>query len=181
MRNVFTKCLDSLENGQASDAPCSAWSMEKHLFLTGEKGVGKSTALRKLAEETGLKLGGFVTRKEEDGAVYILPVDAEGNPGISPDPAHRLFGCLHREPDAEIAERFNTLGCLLLKDAEREAECIIMDELGPAERLAFDFQEAVLRILDGDKPVLGVLQRCVSPFIERIKRHPKVSVVEMPL
>ena len=47
-----------------------------HLFLTGQKGAGKSTLIRGLlAEETG-RLGGFFTVRHE-GGVYLLPAAKE--------------------------------------------------------------------------------------------------------
>ena len=54
---------------------------------------------------------------------------------------------------------------------------IVMDELGPSEAAALEFQKAVLAALDGDKPVYGVLQQADSEFLGRVAAHPRVRVV----
>ena len=54
---------------------------------------------------------------------------------------------------------------------------LMMDELGPHEAEAVRFQAAVFRALDGDIPILGVLQQAESEFLHRIARHPQVTVL----
>ena len=50
--------------------------MSRHLFLTGPKGVGKSTLIRGLLAEESGSLGGFFTVKHE-GGIYLLPAAKE--------------------------------------------------------------------------------------------------------
>jgi nucleoside-triphosphatase len=52
-----------------------------------------------------------------------------------------------------------------------------MDELGPAESGAKKFCEAVLAALDGDLPVLGVLQKADTEFLRAVAGHPRVRLV----
>lgn len=138
-----------------------------HLFLTGQKGAGKSTLIRGLlAEETG-RLGGFFTVRHE-GGVYLLPAAKER----TFTPESLLFRCGHGGDPA----RFDDLGCAALADT---AGCrlLVMDELGPHEEAALRFQAAVFRTLDGSTPILGVLQQAQSQFLDRIARHPRVTVL----
>lgn len=138
-----------------------------HLLLTGQKGAGKSTLIRGLlAEETG-RLGGFFTVRHE-GGVYLLPAAKER----TFTPESLLFRCGHGGDPA----RFDDLGCAALADT---AGCrlLVMDELGPHEEAALRFQAAVFRTLDGSTPILGVLQQAQSQFLDRIARHPRVTVL----
>lgn len=138
-----------------------------HLFLTGQKGAGKSTLIRGLlAEETG-RLGGFFTVRHE-GGVYLLPAAKER----TFTPESLLFRCGHGGDPA----RFDDLGCAALADT---AGCrlLVMDELGPHEEAALRFQAAVFRTLGGSTPILGVLQQAQSQFLDRIARHPRVTVL----
>ena len=137
-----------------------------HLFLTGQKGAGKSTLIRGLlAEETG-RLGGFFTVRHE-GGVYLLPAAKER----TFTPESLLFRCGHGGDPA----RFDDLGCAALADT---AGCrlLVMDELGPHEEAALRFQAAVFRTLDGSTPILGV-QQAQSQFLDRIARHPRGTVL----
>ena len=151
----------------------TAGRSEMHLFLTGEKRIGKSTLVQKLLEghETP---AGFYTRKSEAAGclgVHLLRAAT----GEAPCEANRLFACGgKRKPD--MTQRFERLGCAALEDCAG-AKQIVMDEIGPHEAEAEAFQRAVLRVLDGETPVLGVLQKAPSEFLNAIKRHPKVRVV----
>ena len=136
----------------------------QHLFFTGGKGVGKSTLVQALLRGKS-NIGGFRTVKYS-GAVYLL------RPGEVCCEEKRLFVC------GEIADpaRFNTLGCSALTG---EFDAILMDELGPHEESALDFQTAVFRVLDGDTPVIGVLQKADSTFLHRVATHPNVCLIEV--
>ena len=145
----------------------------RNLFLTGSKGVGKSTVLHRLLDGRDVAPGGFLTlrlRTAAGGDIHMLPVDGKTLCG----PENLLFtkrnGVLTVDP-----ARFDHLGCALL---EASANCglLVMDELGPAESEAKAFQQAVLARLDGPTPVYGVLQQGESPFLEKIKAHPDVRV-----
>ena len=141
--------------------------MTGHLFLTGPKGVGKSTLIRGLlTEETG-PLGGFFTVKHE-GGIYLLPAAREW----AFTPENFLFRCGRSGDPA----RFDDLGCAALADT---AGCrlLVMDELGPHEAAARQFQVSVFRALDGEIPILGVLQQAESEFLHRIAHHPRVTVL----
>ena len=141
--------------------------MTKHLFLTGPKNMGKSTLIRGLLAAEEGPLGGFFTVKHE-GGIYLLP--AAGERAFTPE--NFLFRCGHGGDPA----RFDDLGCAALADT---AGCrlLVMDELGPHEAEARQFQAAVFRALDGERPIIGVLQQAESEFLDRIAHHPWVTVL----
>ena len=141
--------------------------MTGHLFLTGPKDVGKSTLIRGLLAEERGPLGGFFTVKHE-GGVYLLPAAQER----AFTPENFLFRCGHGGDPA----RFDALGYAALADT---AGCclLVMDELGPHEAEAALFQAAVFRALNGDIPIIGVLQQAECEFLDRIAHHPQVTVL----
>ena len=141
--------------------------MARHLFLTGPKGVGKSTLIRGLLAEESGPLGGFFTVKHE-GGVYLLPAAQER----AFTSENFLFRCGHGGDPA----RFDDLGCAALADTVG-CRLLVMDELGPHEAEARQFQAAVFRALDGGIPILGVLQQADSEFLQRIAHHPRVTVL----
>ena len=145
-------------------APCT-----EHLFLTGRKGVGKSTLLRALLE--GKRLGGFFTLRVEGvfdrPSIHLLRAASAERPA----PENLVCFCGERRP-----ERFELLGPAALADTA-DCDIIVMDELGPSEAAAQGFQTAVLAALEGDTPVYGVLQQADSEFLRRVAAHPRVRVV----
>ena len=54
-----------------------------------------------------------------------------------------------------------------------------MDELGPHEAEARAFRAMVLAAVEGETPILGVLQQADSPFLAQIAAHPQVELVEI--
>lgn len=143
--------------------------------------MGKSTLLQKLitaylARHPG-PVGGFYTKRvygvlPELWTVHLLAADHSDVPCAE----NMLFVC--RQPAAEDAGRFDLLGCTALEKARR-APCavIVMDELGVYEKDAHAFHAAVLQALDGDKPILGVLQKGESAFLDAVAAHPRVQVL----
>lgn len=63
---------------------------------------------------------------------------------------------------ADVARRFHLLGCAAL-DAKNDIGLLVMDELGLHEENVSEFYQAVRSALEGDVPILGVLQEADSP------------------
>ena len=146
----------------------------KHLFLTGEKRVGKSTVLQRLLHNRDVEVRGFLTvRLRTPGGASIHMLRAGREDAYTAD--NRLFV---KENGVFVVNpaNFDRIGCGILQEMQ-SADIVLMDELGPAEGEAYAFQQAVLNRLDGDIPVYGVLQRGESAFLEAIKERPDVQIV----
>ncbi len=146
-----------------------------HIFLTGPKQVGKSTLIGKYLAQYPGRVGGFRTRRThawlgDRWSVHLLSGDGSGTAGAE----NLLFICGCPSPDTP--RRFDALGCTAL---EEPCDLILMDEVGPNEAQALEFQKAVFRALDGKTPILGVLQMAQSDFLSAIAAHPKVTVISI--
>ena len=151
--------------------------MTGHVFLTGEKRVGKSTLLKKVLAGFSGSIGGFFTVRTNaflEGR-YSVHLFAPGEE-TKPDEGNLLFVC--GEPNGNSTESFERLGCRALESV-RGSSLIVMDELGPHEAEAVRFRRAVLELLDGDTPILGVLQSPAGTFWPEIAGHPGVELVEI--
>ena len=113
-----------------------------HLFLTGERQVGKSTLLNNWLSHIEVTMSGFYTRKHmsEDGHLYVHML-AAGN-SDRPTNDNILFDCRNRDLTTAAA-RFNQLGCPLLRPAS-DIQLIMMDEIGIMEEKAALFLNYVL-------------------------------------
>ena len=141
--------------------------MHRHLFLTGSKHIGKSTAVDRFLRESGLAVSGFRTVRTDrvlpgQYTVHMLRADREE----APSKDNLLFVC-GQQDDPGIGERFDSLGSAALRGAD--GGIILMDELGPAERCAALFKESVLEVIRGDRPVLGVLQENSREWVELLR------------
>lgn len=161
---------------------------KRHLFLTGEIQVGKSTILRRFLASASLppeQVGGFLSR------VQILPDGSSRVHLVSPaglDDLNEENCIMTRQPKRQENPRekrgfpeiypdvFERRGVELLQTAE-DHRLILMDELGFAERKSPAFRKRVLEVLDGEVPVLGVLKKWSYEFLDRVAEHPAVTVV----
>lgn len=151
--------------------------MAQHLFLTGEKHIGKSTLLRKVLADYEGTVDGFLTirTKEYLGDHYSVHM-CHLKENETPNEQNLLFLC--GKADKNATDIFNRLGCNVLFKCS-DCSLIIMDELGPHEADAVQFCEMVLQLLDGSTPILGILQQPAESSWPEIVNHPKVEVIAL--
>ncbi|MDO5326787.1 MAG: nucleoside-triphosphatase [Clostridia bacterium] len=147
-----------------------------HVFLTGDRQIGKSRAVRRAADALERPCYGFRTQflTKERGTSSLYMVSPQGEPTL--DEAH-MVAELRDGKMRPLTERFDSLGGALLREARQHPEgLILMDECGHLEKNAQEFQKEILLCLDGDTPVLGVLRKD-QPWHDFIKQHPQVRVI----
>lgn len=149
-----------------------------HVFLTGEIGIGKSTVIKKFLDQKKLKPTGFLTigtpfRSDGSSEIYIMPAQ---NISFSPQ-----FIVATRNKNGQFQtfpEIFDKEGSAILRES-KEGEMILMDELGYMEKDAHLFQQAVLDALNGSTPVLGVIKPMRTIFLDAVRNHPNVHILEI--
>lgn len=151
----------------------------RHIFLTGEKQVGKSTIWRTLL--AGKTYAGFETRPFSIDGVkrgYIFHSLTPLPPGENDCPCVLRIG---EKRHIAVLPVFEGAGIASLTQALTAPEpFILMDEIGKAEHDAAAFAEAVLRCLDDPRHrVFGVLQRGDAPLQRAIRERPDVWLIEV--
>jgi len=74
-------------------------------------------------------------------------------------------------------DSLNRVGVSALRQALKETDLIVIDEIGKMELLSPQFQEAVTQAINSDRKVLGTIMLNPHPFADEIKRHPKVETL----
>ena len=158
--------------------PSEQTGLRRHLFLTGDKQVGKSTLLRRLIEARKLDCAGFETR------AFFLNGERRGftlHGRIEMPPYQNDCICCARIEEKRavpVLPVFEENGVLILKRSlASPAPFLLMDELGRLEREASGFIAQIEACLDADKRVLGVLQKCNSAHVARIAQRADVTVL----
>ena len=158
--------------------PSELTGLRRHLFLTGDKQVGKSTLLRRLIEARKLDCAGFETR------AFFLNGERRGftlHGRIEMPPYRNNCICCARIEEKRavpVLPVFEENGVLILKRSlASPAPFLLMDELGRLEREASGFIAQIEACLDADKRVLGVLQKCNSAHVARIAQRADVTVL----
>ena len=154
--------------------------LARHVFLTGEKQVGKSTLLRRLIESLHLHCAGFETRLlTMDGLRrgFLLHGRVEMDPASNDCIVSVRTGPRKSVPVLDV---FNENGVeILRRSLESAAPFLLMDELGKLERQADAFCAQVLSCLNSSKRVLGVLQQCDSLLIREITARTDVTLLQV--
>ena len=152
--------------------------LRRHLFLTGDKQVGKSTLLHRLIEALHLDCSGFETQ------AFFLNGERRGftlHGRVEMPPYRNDCICCARIEEKRavpVLPVFEENGVLILKRSlASPAPFLLMDELGRLEREASGFIAQVEACLDADKRVLGVLQKCNSAHVARIAQREDVTVL----
>ena len=154
--------------------------MKRHLLICGERGVGKSTLIRRLLEKNMREVGGFVTKRlpiaDENGFFPIYLYPASQKEDERHNEAANLVGTCDSRSSIHHPEVFDTLGAQLIESAP-EGDIILMDELGFLENDAKAFQSTVMRALDGETPVLAAVKPKDTPFLRAVRGHENAELV----
>ena len=153
--------------------------MARHIFLTGEKQVGKSTLVSAVLAATKLKYSGLrsisVFDEKNDRNVYLISASKDS----AETPA--LVGvCSQHHITQRNPEVFDDVGCRLL-DFRPGTELVIIDEIGNMECDAHRYSERILSLMERtDIRILGVLQKMArTDLAAAIRQHPNVRMIEV--
>ena len=69
------------------------------------------------------------------------------------------------------------LGVAALRQALKESDLIVIDEIGKMELMSPRFKEVVTQAINSGRRVLGTIMLNPHPFADEIKRHPEVEVL----
>lgn len=155
-----------------------------NVFVTGRPGVGKTTVIRRTVEELdkmGYTCGGVSTPEIRIRGVRVgfeiidLATNSRGILAHVDNPAGPRIG--RYKVNLNDIRR---VGVNAIEEAIKNADYIVIDEVGPMELLSRDFREAVLSAIKSRKPVLGVLHwKAQAPLVKEVKSRSDVRVYEV--
>lgn len=132
-----------------------------HIFLQGQRGIGKSTLLREVLRPAAPILAGFSTQRlmEAGNTIGYRAVSTEGElcPVETFYKAHTKGVFLLRgKPNVSVLEQ--TI-LQLERDSQKEhVKLILLDEIGGIELVSEQFMRSINRLLSGGKPCIGVFK-----------------------
>jgi nucleoside-triphosphatase len=144
-----------------------------HALIVGDRGVGKSTLIRRVLKELNCPVFGYETKKEEHledplrgCPIYIY--DAAGNHCQTQE----NFIGYHKERNiGAITAAFDRYAPKLMESIPANA-VVELDEIGFLEARSEAFCQAIMRLLDGNKPVIAAVKNRDVPFLEAVRNHP---------
>lgn len=128
--------------------------MKRKLFLTGPDRCGKSDMIHRTLGDRMGSAGGFVTIRTLDGNGNIQSFDLKAADGSGQPGRFLEFGGV--EPVTRL-EVFSQMGTRLLRQGAHRP-FVVLDELGGVELLDDGFVRALVKLLRGDTPCIGVMK-----------------------
>jgi len=151
--------------------------MKQAYLLTGRPGTGKTSLIKQAIAGMGSKAGGFYTEEIRSRGVRLgfKLVTLDGQSAIL---AHIDIHSPYRVSKYGVdIDSLDRIGVSALNQAAKECNLVVVDEIGKMELFSANFREAVLRIIDSGKRVLGTIMLNSNPWADTIKLKPQVKVV----
>jgi len=151
----------------------------KNILITGQPGIGKTTLIKKLAEELkDLHPSGFYTTeiREAGNRKGFELISLDGSKGIL---SHVDIESQYRVSKYGVdVERFETfLDSVSLLDLTKSI--VIIDEIGKMECFSGKFRSLVRHILDSDKLLVATIALRGSGMISEIKKRNDVKLFQV--
>jgi nucleoside-triphosphatase len=156
----------------------------QRLFLTGEPGSGKTTAMRKTVELLilrGVRVGGMLSGEIREGGIRVgfnledLVTHEKGTlAGVGLQDGPRVGKYRVNLYDID------RIGVRAIDKAVKDLEVVVVDELGPMELFSTTFVQAVERALASPRHFLGTIHKRASHSLtSSIRSNSKYIIFEI--
>jgi nucleoside-triphosphatase len=160
--------------------------MKRLFFVTGQPGVGKTSILLRIADalkakgydirgmisreirEQGTRIGFEITDFYTEQKGWLAHVKQSSGPQVG---KYRVN-----------LDNLKNIGVNAILNAIKNADVIVVDEIGPMELFSQAFRDVILQAVNSTKPLLGTIHfRAQSPFISAIKARNDVEIFEVTI
>jgi len=147
------------------------------ILLTGPPGIGKTTAIQRIAERlAGRRLAGFTTGEVRVGGVRrgFKITTFDGREGTLADVGLRSRWRVGKY--GVDVEGFERLVCPILEAAAAEAEIVLVDEIGKMECFSARFCRTIERLGDSPVPLVATIAAKGGGLIAAMKSRPDARI-----
>jgi nucleoside-triphosphatase len=153
--------------------------MSCKILLTGVPGVGKTTAIRKIAESLSPYVSGFYTEeKRESGrrsGFDFVTLDGRRAPL-----SHVNIGGRQRVGRYGVdVQSIDSVAVPIIERAIESEQIIIIDEIGKMELFSQKFRTIIKKAFDSPRPIIAVIMLKSNPFADALKERGDTELFEI--
>ena len=158
--------------------------MKRLVFVTGRPGVGKTSVILRAVDvlkAKGHKVGGMISREVRERGVRVGFEIVDFNTGQRGWLAHiaQSTGPQIGKYRVNLGD-LNVIGASSIINALRDADIIVVDEIGPMELFSPEFRKAVDQARESGKPVVGTIHfRARDSLINAIRAREDAEILEV--
>lgn len=163
--------------GPGPDIMSTSLPMKKACLLTGGPGTGKTTVIKEVLRKGGWSAGGFYTEEIRDGGTRsgFRIVTLDGDDAVL---SHVGMTSSHRVGKYGVdVGSLDAVAIPAVREAIRNREIVVIDEIGKMELLSPGFRGAVDEALGSGKRVLGTVMLASHPWVDSVKQRFDVGIV----
>jgi len=160
--------------------------LKRLFFITGRPGVGKTTVLLNAANELknkGYKVSGMLSREVREKGTRV------GFEIIDFATDQRGWLAHVNQPSGPQVSKYKVnlhdldqIGVKAIEKALKDAEVVIVDEIGPMELFSSAFRQVIKDAINSHKLVLGVIHHSArDQIIDSIKKRNDAEIVEVTI
>lgn len=151
--------------------------MGRTLLLVGRPGIGKTTAIKAVAEALGDRAGGFYTEeiRGPGGRKGFRLITLDGKETIMAHVTLRGGGRPRVGRYGVNVEAIERVGVAALRRAMQEGRILIVDEIGKMELFCGPFKETVLQAISGPYTVVATAMAKPNPWVEALQALPNIT------
>ncbi len=158
--------------------------MKRLIFVTGPPKTGKTTVLLRAVEKLiakGYRLGGMVSQEIREKGIRV------GFEILDYTSSRKGWLAHIRQPKGPRIGKYrvnlddlDSIGTRAILDALEVADIVLIDEIGPMELFSEAFKDAVKKVVNSYKPVLGTIHhRAQHSLITQIKLRKDADIIEI--
>jgi len=152
--------------------------------ITGLPGSGKTQALKKVVEmleDEKCSVGGMITEpildKNRRVGFYVMDWNSKCKAVLAHITVKSKF-CVGKY-GVDLSS-LNDIGVAALKQACKDSDVIVVDEVGKMEVESVEFVEAVKEAMESNKPMILTLhKKSRNPLLQEIRRRDDVRILEV--
>jgi nucleoside-triphosphatase len=155
--------------------------MGRTLLLTGRPGIGKTTVIVAVAEALRERAGGFYTKeiRGPGGRQGFRLVTLGGQEAVMAHVNLRKPGRPRVGRYSVDVEAIERVGVTALRQAMRQKQIVVVDEIGKMELFCGPFKDVVLQAMNGPYTVVATAMANPNPWVDSLKAMPNVTCWEV--